>query len=47
MCIYQLKCLKYRVQTSEAWFNFKSKFMPGTLRKELECEDYTESKGMY
>ncbi|XP_050483978.1 uncharacterized protein LOC126870371 isoform X1 [Bombus huntii] len=44
VCIYQLKCLKYRVQTSEAWFNFKCKFMPGSLHKEIECEDYVEPK---
>ncbi|XP_015602960.1 uncharacterized protein LOC107271452 [Cephus cinctus] len=39
VCIFQLKCLKYRMQTSEAWFNFKCKFMPGSLRDDAECED--------
>lgn len=47
VCIYQLKCLKYKVQTSEAWFNFKCKFMPGSLRNELECEEMVQKKGMY
>ncbi|XP_076677596.1 uncharacterized protein LOC143373863 isoform X2 [Andrena cerasifolii] len=44
VCIYQLKCVKYRVQTSEAWFNFKCKFMPGSLQKELECEELVPKK---
>ncbi|XP_034178914.1 uncharacterized protein LOC117603669 isoform X1 [Osmia lignaria lignaria] len=44
VCIYQLKCLKYKVQTSEAWFNFKCKFMPGSLQNELECEEPKQNK---
>nr|XP_031843242.1 uncharacterized protein LOC116431636 isoform X1 [Nomia melanderi] len=44
VCIYQFKCLKYKVQTSEAWFNFKCKFMPGSFRNELECEEIIEPK---
>ncbi|CAL7937957.1 unnamed protein product [Xylocopa violacea] len=44
VCMYQLKCLKYRVQTSEAWFNFKCKFMPGSLHNELECEESIKQK---
>ncbi|XP_078032645.1 uncharacterized protein LOC144467628 [Augochlora pura] len=44
VCIYQFKCLKYKVQTSEAWFNFKCKFMPGSLRNELECEEVVQPK---
>ncbi|CAK9795356.1 hypothetical protein ANTPLA_LOCUS344 [Anthophora plagiata] len=44
VCIYQLKCLKYKIQTSEAWFNFKCKFMPGSLQNELECEEPVQKK---
>ncbi|PBC29823.1 hypothetical protein APICC_03009 [Apis cerana cerana] len=44
VCIYQLKCLKYKIQTSEAWFNFKCKFMPGSLNNELECEEPIKTK---
>ncbi|XP_017889779.1 uncharacterized protein LOC108630791 isoform X1 [Ceratina calcarata] len=44
VCMYQIKCLKYKFQTSEAWFNFKCKFMPGSLRNELECEESIEKK---
>lgn len=46
VCIYQLKCLKYKIQTSEAWFNFKCKFMPGSLNNELECEEPIKTKGI-
>ncbi|XP_046739264.1 uncharacterized protein LOC124407295 [Diprion similis] len=40
ICVFQLRCIKYRIQTSEAWFNFKCKFMPSSIKA-----DESKSRG--
>lgn len=27
VCIFKIQCIKYKIQTSEAWFQFRNKFM--------------------
>lgn len=33
------------MQTSKTWFNFKCKFMPYSLRKELKCKECHQNNG--
>ncbi|KAL2743892.1 hypothetical protein V1477_007768 [Vespula maculifrons] len=45
VCICQLRCIKYKMQTSKTWFNFKCKFMPYSFRKELKCKECHQNNG--
>lgn len=48
---FQLQCIKYRIQTSETWFNLMAKLMPGRLKGEAESENKasatTEKRSMH